>query len=269
VVNNVVIKEKTVVNITNIVYRNSKVDKAVVYLPRDRFGRAHERARLAERVNVREMTRVQGDLPVKPGPESVAIDTRKGIRPPRDMAARPTMVTRPPKETRLPWHGDASSVKQAPVAPVRVVPVPKREETRLRRPDYGTQGIEERPRPPQPPRLREMPATRSAPVPVEARERAGTRDPAPPAGMERQVRPTRDSQQQPGQVPPIRETEQARESREVRRERPEPAAPQQQEVRSRERVQEQERPLPGKPANRVYRKGGQDEPDKDRGRGQR
>jgi hypothetical protein len=241
------------------------VDKAVLYLPRDKFGRSHEPARFAERVNVREMSRVQGALPIKPGPQSVAIDSRKGVRPPKEVSARTTVVTRPPKESRLPWRSESSAVKQMTAPSVRVVPPPKREESRLRRPDYGTQGFEERTRPPQPPRLREMPAARPAPPEREAAPRS---EPMPPLRMERQVQPGREAA--PVQAgPQVRETPQYRETREIRREREEQVAPRQ-ETRTQERVQEQARPLPGKPANQVYRKGtAPDEGDKDRGRGQR
>jgi hypothetical protein len=272
VVNNVVIKNTTVVNVTNIVYRNTKVDKAVVYLPREHFGRAHERARHVERVNVREMSHVHGALPVKPGPESLAVGTRKGIQPPKEVAARPVVVTRPPRETKLPWRNDRPVVRDLPPAPPKVVaPPPRQDDSRLRRPEYGTQGMEERPRPPQPTRFREMPMPASSPAPVpqnRERDAQSSREAAPPPSrMEREVPAER---QRPAVQagPQSREMTQSREAREIRQERPETGAPRQ-EVRTHERVQEQERPLPGKPANRVYRKGGQDEPDKDRGRGQR
>ncbi len=266
VVNNVVVRETTVVNVSRIAYRNARHARAVAYAPREHFGRPHERARLAERVDMRKMTHLRGDLPVRPGPENLAVGTRKGIRPPPDVARRPVVVTRPPPEARLPWRSERPSAREASPPPVRVVPTPRRGEPGLRRPEYGNQGREERPRPPQPPRFREPPLPQATPSPQETRERdgAGRAQPAPPARMEREAQQVRDGRQ-PRETPQTRETRQAGEGHEIRRERADQDAPRQ-EVRSRERSTEEQQSLPGKPANRMYRRSDRDETDRGRGR---
>ena len=331
VVNNVVIKEKTVVNVTNIVYRNTRLDRAVAYLPQEHFGRLRERARLTERANVREMARVRGALPVRPGPESLAVGTRKGIRPPKELETRQVVVTRPPRKVQLPWRSEQPSVRETP-PPLRVLPPPKREESRLRRPDYGTQAGDERPRPPEVPRFREMPQPerpsvlpRTPPagdlrpgapaspsarmehvpqpvrepqqiretgqiremqqvrppepvrVPQRVRELQQTREaqqiggpqPAPARQQTRETQQIRETQQVHPPAPvrepqQVRESQRVRESQQIRRDRPD-QVPERREAGPREHSPDELRRLPGTPANRLYRRG--EDEDGDRGKG--
>lgn len=253
IVNNIVIHDRAVVNPNHIVYRNSRLARAVAYAPRDQFGRPHEHARVADRVDIREMTRLQGAFPVRPGPESVAVGTRKGIQPPRATEARPVVGTRAPRATSLPWRTESPMVKPVTPPPVRVMPIPKREDSGMRRPEYGQQGTEERPRPPQPPRYREttqLQQTTHPPQPAQVRDDSSRRQPEPPVRMERQAPP-------PRQPPSVRETQQTGQTREIRRDRVEQPG---QAVRSQEGPGDTQRSLPGKPANQMYRRGNQ-EPD--------
>ncbi|MDD5366072.1 MAG: hypothetical protein PHR30_12085 [Gallionellaceae bacterium] len=269
IVNNIVIHDRAVVNPGNIVYRNSRLARAVAYAPRDQFGHPHEHIGLADRVDIREMTRLQGTFPVRPGPESVAVGTRKGIRPPHAIETRPVVGTRAPRASNLPWRNDSPTVKAVPQTPVRVVPSTKRDDSGMRRPDYGQQGAEERPRPPPPPRYREtMPQTAPPAQPVEVRDGPSHRPSEPPVRVERQAPPSwqpppaREAQQPVRVTPPPRETPQTGQTREIGRGRGEQNAPGE-AVRSQERSRDEQRSLPGKPANQMFRRGNQDQDGRD------
>lgn len=244
-VNDIAIREKTVIDGTRIVYRNTRHERAVTYAPRERFGRRHEPNRQIERIDFRDKTRVHGALPVRPGPENVAIGIRKGVRPPQNKANRPVVLTRTPRETRLPWRSERPETEAAPKPAIRIVPAPKRDEPDRRRPEFGNQGAEERPRPPQPPRYREM---WRAPEPARNAE--------PPAAIERGGKP-------PPTFQPGRETQPPKETRpEPREPGREDGAREKARQETRERSQEGRKALPGNPANRMFRRGDRDEDDK-------
>jgi len=101
VVNNVVINQTTVVNVTNInVYRNTTVNNAVVAVRRDGFGRGSVRDARVEQVDVRQMRPVHGRLDVKPEPVSfVAAGGAAPARPAEDTLTR-QVVARGSRGTR-------------------------------------------------------------------------------------------------------------------------------------------------------------------------
>jgi hypothetical protein len=255
VVNNVVIHDRAVVNPSHIIYRNSRLAHAVAHAPRDKFGRPQERARLTERIDIREMDRLHGTLPVRPGPESVAVGVRKGNRPPPETTTRPVLGTRAPSQTRRPWPDASPAVKVVPPAPVRIVPLPKREESSTRRPEFGGQGADVRPRPPEPTRYRETRPPSSVPtVNAEARD-SGRIEAEPTARIERKAPQPREPQLVRDAPPPqdVRENKGERADRNV-------AAP---AARGQERARDEPRSLPGKPANQMFRRGGQTDEERD------
>ena len=120
VVNNVVIKRTTVVNVSNINYYNTRVSNAVVATTRERFGTGHVHDAPVRVTRPRELAPVRGALPVKPGPASLAAGARKGIRPPESVLSRPVMATRPPGESML-GAGVAQALGAKVAAPGRPV----------------------------------------------------------------------------------------------------------------------------------------------------
>jgi hypothetical protein len=282
VVNNVVVKQTTVVNVTNINYANVRVTNAVVATTADHFGRGHVRDAPVQvvRDREREMEHIRGALPVKPDPVRVMAGAPKGERPPQAILERPVVTTRAPRETKLPWRVEQPQPVRA--AEPRYVPAPKRSSTELPRPQFGTEAGPERSRPPLPPAYEERKRTgESVSPPATVRERPDLREPGVPPSMERgpQAEPAappvraREPQPEIGGQPtrvtppdaaaPRQERERVsppvQEPREVRQrdEAPRVAQPQ---PRQQDRVERIERPqraeradLPGNAANRTYR----------------
>ena len=126
VVNNVVVRNTTVVNVQNItVYRNVTVNNAVVGVPADRFGRG---AVVATRVNateVRQLAPVRGAPEVRPVAASVTaswprVDRRVSVQQ-RSWWPRAPRVLRPTlREQGLAESSRPSVVESAP----RIVPAP-------------------------------------------------------------------------------------------------------------------------------------------------
>ncbi len=271
VVNNVVIKRTTVVNVSNINYYNTRVSNAVVATTRERFGRGHVHEAPVRVTQPRELAPVRGALPVKPGPASLVAGSPKGIRPPESVLSRPVVATQPPRETRLPWHAEAPKPETKAAPEQRYVPVPKRPSNDLPRPEFGVQTGEERPRPPLQPRYEErrreaQPAApgsvtrdRAETVRTEPRApRATSPEPATPPRIMREAAPPR----------AVQERERERITPESRRGEAAPAGPRAapEETRQRERMERERADLPGKPANRMYR--GQDDDKRERRRSQ-
>jgi hypothetical protein len=199
VVNNVVVKQTTVVNVSTItVYRNTSVHDAVVAVPHEQFGRrpVHE-ARLTREIDARQLQPVRGAVDVKPRAESFVARSGTAARPPDSALSRRVVATRPPVRRAVapaPADRPASTPSIAPPrvvapsrsAPAQAAPVP-------RRPPFGESDVE-RPRPSHPSRVGSTPRPQVAPAPVAPRpsERApgSPRDrgqrpestPAPPAG---------------------------------------------------------------------------------------
>jgi hypothetical protein len=240
-VNNVVIKRKTVVNIKEInVYRNARVHDAVVSVDRKHFGRrsfgkAHHKRGKSDKLEI-----VRGELPVRPGRESLVGTHAVAKHPPRGALERSVVTTRKPHPATAPEldsKGSERARRAAPQGrpPARVVEPPRkgrRIEVSNRAP-YGSHGQAERKPPPPAPRYRDV--KRAEPRRAEpATGQQTTRAKAPPKPSVTQTAPreqrtvvkTAPKQKQKSQAPTRRESVK---SPDVRK-------------------------LPGEPANRVYRK---------------
>jgi hypothetical protein len=290
VVNNVVVKQTTVVNVTNIHYANVRVTNAVVATTADHFGRGHVREAPVQvvREREREMEQIRGALPVKPDSLRVNAGAPKGERPPQSILERPVIATRAPRESKVPWRVEQPQPIRA--AEPRYVPAPKRSSAELPRPQFGTEAGPERMRPPLPPAYEERKRggeSASTSPPAIARERPDLREPgaapsiergpqaerAAPPVRSREPQPELGREQQPTRAAPP-QTPAPRQERErvpspVQERMPEPRevrpreqAPRvvQPQPRPQDRVERVERPqraeradLPGNPANRVYR----------------
>lgn len=270
VVNNVVIKRTTVVNVSNINYYNTRVSNAVVATTRERFGTGHVHDAPVRVTRPRELAPVRGALPVKPGPASLAAGARKGIRPPESVLSRPVMATRPPGESRLPWRTEAPRPATKAAPEQRYVPVPKRPSSDLPRPEFGAQTGAERARPPLPPRYEERrreaePAALGSVI--RDRTETGRAEPRMPRATSPESMPPRIMREA---APPrtVQERERERITPEPRRGEAASTGPRAapEETRQRERVERERADLPGKPANRMYR--GQDDDKRERRRSQ-
>lgn len=149
VVNNIVVKQTTVVNIKNIVYANNHVSNALITASPQQFGTGsiHGTSNRSGGQG-RDMERIRGALPVQPTQLSLVADAPKGIKPPEQTTSRPVVATRPPKEIKLPWR--TTQIANPRNAEQRYVAPPKPAVTELRRPDIGTDAGPERTRPPMP-----------------------------------------------------------------------------------------------------------------------
>jgi hypothetical protein len=180
VVNNVVIKNTTVVNVTNITYVNTRVNNALVAVPRERFGKGYVQTSPSPIVQTEKRTPVRGALPIKPEPASVMVGSPGKVRPPESVLTKPVVATRQPREHKVPWSvsspkaetrvvkPDAAGAKPTPRAKPeeRYITVPKRSTKELGRPQVGERAGEERPRPPDPSRFNER---RTAPPAFDSR----------------------------------------------------------------------------------------------------
>lgn len=152
VVNNVVVSNTTIVNVTNITYVNSRVSNAVIATPSERFGKGHVGEAQVRVTQPQKLTPVRGALAVKPEPASLVAGVPKAKqRPPEKVLSQPVMATRPPREAKLPWRVETPRGE----AKDRYVVVPKRPSDKLSRPEFGVQAGEERARPQQQPRFEE------------------------------------------------------------------------------------------------------------------
>lgn len=258
VVNNVVIKQTTIVNVSNITYHNIRVNNAVVATTRERFGRGHVHDALVRVTQTRELEHVRGALPVKPDPASLVAGARKSIRPPESVLSRPVVSTRPSSESRLPWRTEAPRSGKITAPEQRYVEMPKHPSSGLPRPEFGTQTGAERSTPPLQPGFKERrreaePATSGNVI----RERIQTNQVetmAPSTSIPETVTPPRAMRET---IPPrpAQEQERVRATPEPRKGEAAPgwtrSAPE--ATLQRERVERERADLPGKPANRVYR----------------
>ena len=99
IVNNVVISNTRIVNVTNITrYQNVNVRDAVVAVDRNQFGRGRmEHVRL-DAQRVQRLQPVRGDLRVRPVAASLVAREAHGQRPPDRLQARQVVTTRPPQD---------------------------------------------------------------------------------------------------------------------------------------------------------------------------
>jgi hypothetical protein len=291
VVNNVVVRQTAVINVTNIKYVNSRVSRAIIATPYERFGRAHvlnDSDRL--RVQEKELVHIRGPLPVNPHPVNLVADAPRALHPPEKIISRSVVSTRRPQETKLPWKSDSVSPK-APEQ--RYVPAPKADSTKLPRPEPGTETGPERMRPPLPPRYEDWkrqakPAQSSAVAreqravdgteskairivpseavkPLQERESAPSSSVKPPISSNRQQQAPRieEARQQSVHVAPPETTTPAPRGRELSSPIPTsvrttPQSPRTEVTPKEVRSHEMRGNLPGIPANRTYRGGNHD-----------
>jgi len=148
VVNNVVVRQTTVINVTNITYANRRVSNAFIASTHEQFGRDHMHgASNRPQVQERELEHIRGALPIKPNSRNLVADAPRSARPPEQIISRPVVTTRRPQEAKLPWRAETASPK---AAEQRYVPAPKPSVTELHRPVTGTETGPERARPPLP-----------------------------------------------------------------------------------------------------------------------
>jgi uncharacterized protein DUF6600 len=100
VVNNVVINNTKIVNVTNVTtYQNMHVRNAVVAEDRNQFGRGRgEHVRL-DAQQVQRLRPMRGDLRVRPVAASLAPGEARGQRPPDQLHARQVVATRLPQDS--------------------------------------------------------------------------------------------------------------------------------------------------------------------------
>lgn len=269
VVNNVVIKQTTVVNVGDIHFHNATLPRTIVTVPANRFGRERVRATVETRYRRADLAPVRGELPVKPDRASLYGGASRAERqPPREVAARPVVSTRAPRERTAP-AGDAAPRGRAQALPDAhfVIPPARRAEDgrRLPRPPLGADAGPERTPPPPPPRYEEV--RRSAGAPAAARTREAAPAQAAPALRERATERGQATERrvpQPVQPAPVvreRATERAQATeRRDRQAAPAPrAAPSTPAPRGRVEAPPGRgdagagRPLPGQPASQVHR----------------
>jgi hypothetical protein len=237
IVNNVHVHQKTVININNINYSNSRIKNAVIATPSESFGRHHVRD-TSKRLPAqsRALTPIRGALPVKPSAENLVADAPRALRPPEQVASRPVVATKRPQESKLPWQSEARTPK---ATEDRYVQPPRSTVTDLRRPEPGTQFGSERTRPSLPSRYEDwkrqpVPAVPSPTVrepsvgsgaeprqnrvePREITESSRWRTPAVPAQIvvpaarQQQMEP---AAREPSRVMPVPRTEPSRVDRE-------------------------------------------------------
>ena len=123
VVNNVVINNTRIVNVTNITkFQNVNVRNAMVAVDRNQFGRGRmEHVRL-DPERVQRLQPVRGDLRVRPVAASLVPREARGQRPPDRLQTRQVVTTRPPQDpmSRLRAKGIEAKAPEMRPAP-RVV----------------------------------------------------------------------------------------------------------------------------------------------------
>ena len=194
VVNNVVIDNRTFVNVRNINrFSNVDVRNAVHGAHRDQFGRGrgeHMRIPVEE---ARRSQPVRGQVGVRPTPQSLVPQTGRAQRPPDQIRNRRVVATRPPQDTSRRLHAVGIETRGAarPVEPRVVQPTRGREH-----PPAEVRGHERLAPPPPPGRERSGAEERGARErgPANANAPAGEgsgagpehgRHAAPPPGAER------------------------------------------------------------------------------------
>jgi len=138
VVNNVVVRNTTVVNVQNInVYRNVSVNNAVVGVSSDRFGRGRVATTRVNAAEVRQLAPVRGAPEVRPVAASVTAGNGPARRPPVSVQQRSVVATRAPRDLRpaLREHGLAESRPAVVESAPRIVPAPTPTVTRTERRD--------------------------------------------------------------------------------------------------------------------------------------
>jgi hypothetical protein len=205
-------------------YRNAALPRAILTVPPDKFGREPFRATTETRFSHEQFTTIRGELPIKPSRQNLMGGAPRGVQPPRDILTRPVVSTRMPREKALPWQ------EEAPQARGQAIPEP-----RLVKPSTRRDRDEDARSPPRPPfgplsGPQAGPERKPPPFPPRLGE---VRMPAPPP---------------PATAPSGKPREPGTQAMPVR---PEPPAP--------TGMEEDRKFLPGQPANKMYKRGGQDD----------
>jgi hypothetical protein len=251
VVDNVVIRNTTVVNVQEIrVYRNVRVRNAVVVVREDHFGRGLITSARVTKVNVKDFRPIHHAPAVTPTHASFVPKEKRGVRPPEKILQRSVVATRPPQTHPAPAteRVQGAGPERVPAPAPRMVSPPQHRETSpaLHRPPYGQRGVErstERTRPTAPPKMEvprgpertpkgaapvtpkvgppqrgSQPArpSRVEPQPSGGRAEPGRAQPAVPPGLEGrrgyEQGPKRPASVTPKAGPPQREAQPARPS---------------------------------------------------------
>jgi len=129
IVNNVVVEKTTVVNITNIDYRNARVPNAVVAAPADRFGRGRSENLRLQHADLQRLQPAQGALPIKPVAASFVPTTGRAVTPPEAILQRRVVATKAPRDTAAELRPHGLNVSPSVNIPApRVVNAPRRPE---------------------------------------------------------------------------------------------------------------------------------------------
>ena len=290
IVNEREISRGTAPEVARITFQNTRVANAVVAVRHDQFGRGPARTAPVPAKALDKLAPVAGALPVKPTAASLTPGAASSLRPTAEVLSRPAVTLRAPRESRLPWRGEApkgAKTSRTDKPPeLRFVPPPKQAQSPPA--PFGRQPGPERSAPSQPLRFEDVrrPAASDAPAPEarerqapEARERPAPRraEPAPPAAAAGQspswteetrerIAPRRAEPQHSvrPEAAPSRETRELVAPRSV--EPPHLSARPEAVQRERERGRDEARPLPGDPANRMSPKHrGREDAQKERG----
>lgn len=180
IVNGNVLGSNVTVNAAKIRFHNAGVPRAVMTLPADKFGRERVHGSRETRYQATDFSAVRGELPVKPGRESLFGGARKGAQPPKDIVARPVVSTRAPRETMPSPRGEATRPPAVPESRYVVPPKVRGQDTRApQRPPYGAEAGQERTPPPPPPRYGEVKRPAAVPIPPPGRDLNGARESGP------------------------------------------------------------------------------------------
>jgi uncharacterized protein DUF6600 len=211
VVNNVVVRNTTTLNVQNItVYQNANIHQAVVAVDREHFGRHPVREARVTAVNPRDLRPVHGPLQVKPTPASLVPEIKQAAQPPKEVLAKPVVATRAPHPARAaaavagdPAAGSVTAPR-SPIPAPRLVSPPKSANPAVvsPRPPLGSSPIERpRPSPPQSPGEPQHPpaAVQNGPTHQPAAPTA----PPPPGGPTAAI-PPRPPRAEPGSIEPQR-----------------------------------------------------------------
>jgi hypothetical protein len=177
VVNKVVVKRNTVINVREInVYQNAHERNAMVAVDRSHFGRRSIAEARATRADAEKFKPLRGDFPVKPDRASLVAADGPAKRPPHETLLRSVVATRAPRaapvlkpesrraaqqaehEDRKAGVPRAESALPPATPPTRVVQPPREGQPTVvsKRPPFGQQGEAERLPPPAPPRFRDV-----------------------------------------------------------------------------------------------------------------
>lgn len=200
VVNKVVVRPRTVVNVSHITFQNTHVHNAVTVVHRDHFGHRpvrRDKHRAPDHRARESLTPVAGPLPVRPSPASLVAGPASRVQPRGETFARPVVSLRPPRETRQPWRApmnrSASEAAPVPLSPGearerRVVSPPAQIPTLPQATPSSVPGERERSTSPRAPRFDDE--RRRALPPNTAKSRADPPQVAPPPAAPSQAVPS-------------------------------------------------------------------------------